>query len=276
MMPTYTMPEADLLSDERLVGRTLEGDRDAFGQIVARYQSPICALAYSACGSVSRSEDLAQEVFVAAWRRLRELRDPSKLKSWLYAIARNLINTAFRQQTRNPLMVADPLDEALESSAEVSGPSEIAISKEEETILWQVLSGLPEVYRQPMVLFYRQEESTGRVAEILGISEEAVRQRLSRGRAMLNERVAKVVEIGLRRSGPTKAFGLAVLAALPAVSIKAGTMGGAATAAANASMGFTGTGVMSILGSLASSAASVFGGLIGLWGRVRNAPSAGS
>ena len=93
-MMTYTMAETELVSDERLVGLTLEGDRDAFGQIVARYQSPICALAYSACGSITRSEDLAQEVFVAAWRRLRELRDPARLKSWLYAIARNLIKEA--------------------------------------------------------------------------------------------------------------------------------------------------------------------------------------
>ena len=137
-MMIYTMPEADLLSDERLVGLTLEGDREAFGQIVARYQSPICALAYSACGSITRSEDLAQEVFVAAWRRLRELKDAAKLKAWLYAIARNLINTAFRQQSRNPLGSADPLEEALESSGEFSGPCETAISKEEEAILWQV------------------------------------------------------------------------------------------------------------------------------------------
>ncbi len=273
MMMTYTMPETDLLSDERLVGLTLEGDRDAFGQIVARYQSPICALAYSACGSISRSEDLAQEVFVAAWRRLCELRDPSKLKAWLYAIARNLINTAFRQQIRNPVLSADPLEEALETGSEVCGPSEIAISKEEEVILWHVLSGLPEIYRQPMVLFYRQEESIGSVAEILGISEEAVRQRLSRGRAMLNERVAKVVETGLRRSGPTKAFGLAVLAALPAVSVKAGTLGGA-TAAAKSSSIFPGSGPLSVFGSVAASFASVFGGLIGLWGRVRNVRSA--
>jgi RNA polymerase sigma factor (sigma-70 family) len=271
-MMTYTMPEADMLSDEQLVGLTLEGDRDAFGQIVARYQSPICALAFSACGSITRSEDLAQEVFVAAWRRLRELREPSRLKSWLYAIARNLISTAFRQQTRNPLAVADPLDEALESSAEFAAPATTVISKEEQAILWQVLSGLPEVYRQPMVLFYRQEESIASVAEILGLSEEAVRQRLSRGRSMLNERVAKVVEIGLRRSGPTKAFGLAVLAALPAASVKAGTVG-AATAAAKGSGAFAGTGLLSLIGSIAASAASVLGGLIGLWGRVQNARS---
>jgi hypothetical protein len=78
-----------------------------------------------------------------------------------------------------------------------------------------------------MVLFYRQEESIASVADILRISEEAVRQRLSRGRAMLNERVAKVVELGLRRSGPTKALVLAVLAALPVASAKAGTLGAA-------------------------------------------------
>jgi RNA polymerase sigma factor (sigma-70 family) len=269
-MMTYTMQEADLLSDERLVGLTLEGDRDAFGQIVARYHSPICALAYSACGSITRSEDLAQEVFIAAWRKLRELRDPAKLKSWLYAIARNLINTAFRQQTRNPLISADPLDEVLESSSEFDVPSETAISKEEETILWQVLSGMPETYRQPMVLFYRQEESIASVAEILGISEEGVRQRLSRGRAMLNERVAKVVEIGLRRSGPTKAFGQAVLAALPAASLKAGTVG-TATAAANTSSALSGVGVVSALASIVSSVGSVAGALIGFWGRIQNA-----
>jgi RNA polymerase sigma factor (sigma-70 family) len=161
---SYTMQDADLLSDERLVGLTLEGDRDAFGQIVARYQAPICALAYSACGSFTRSEDLAQEVFVAAWRRLRDLKDPARLKAWLYAIARHLISSAFRQQTRNPLALADPLDEAPESTSEFYAPAKTVISKEEEAILWQVLSGLPEVYRQPMVLFYRQEESIASVA----------------------------------------------------------------------------------------------------------------
>ena len=46
-MMTYAMQEADLLSDERLVGLTLDGDREAFGQIVTRYQAAICALAYS-------------------------------------------------------------------------------------------------------------------------------------------------------------------------------------------------------------------------------------
>jgi hypothetical protein len=89
---------------------------------------------------------------------------------------------------------------------------------------------------------------------------------------MLNERVAKVVEIGLRRSGPTKVFGLAVLAALPVASVKAGTVG-AATAAAKGVTAFTGVDVLSVIGSIVSSAVGVLGGLIGLWGRIQNTRS---
>ena len=66
--------EKEALSDASLVDLSLSGDCDAFGQIVARYQSPICALAYSACGSFGRSEEIAQEVFVTAWQRLASLR----------------------------------------------------------------------------------------------------------------------------------------------------------------------------------------------------------
>ena len=171
--------EPEIRSDTSLVELSLAGDRDAFGRIVARYQSSICALAYSACGNVGRSEDIAQEIFITAWRRLGSLQEPARFKAWLYGIARNLIHNAFRQHTRNPLADARLLEEETEPAAAADEPDEQAISKEEETILWHVLSGLPEVYREPMVLFYRQNESIPQVAEVLEISEEAVRQRLS-------------------------------------------------------------------------------------------------
>ena len=77
--------------DAALVAEVLNGNRDAFGQLVARYQSSICGLAYSACGNISQSEDLAQETFIIAWRKLGDLQEPAKFKSWLYGIARNLV-----------------------------------------------------------------------------------------------------------------------------------------------------------------------------------------
>jgi hypothetical protein len=147
------------------------------------------------------------------------------------------------------------------------------MTKEEEAILWRVLESLPETYREPMVLFYRQAESIRAVAEALGVTEEVVRQRLSRGRTMLNERVAKVVESGLRRSGPGKGFGVAVVAALPVASAKAAAIGAAVTSA-KASGTAKGAGLAGMLGSAAASLIPITGGAIGLWGLVRNAASA--
>ena len=67
-------------SDTDLVGRSLEGDREAFSHIVLRYQTLICSLAYSILGNLGESEDAAQETFIVAWKRLRHLREPSKLR----------------------------------------------------------------------------------------------------------------------------------------------------------------------------------------------------
>src|SRR5262249_33590904 len=86
MIPTVAPNDADLVTE------SLSGNRDAFGQIVSRYQSLVCSLAYSATGSLSQSEDLAQDTFVTAWKQLRDLREPAKLRAWLCGIARNLIN----------------------------------------------------------------------------------------------------------------------------------------------------------------------------------------
>jgi hypothetical protein len=68
-------------SDSELVTQSLAGNRDAFGWIVSRYQSLLCSLAYSATGSLSQSEDLAQETFITAWKQLADLREPEKLRS---------------------------------------------------------------------------------------------------------------------------------------------------------------------------------------------------
>ena len=87
-MMTNTMTAVAQGNDLDLVARSLAGDRNAFGEIVARYQSLVCSLAYSATGSLSQSEDLAQDTFLAAWKQLAALREPAKLRSWLCGIAR--------------------------------------------------------------------------------------------------------------------------------------------------------------------------------------------
>jgi RNA polymerase sigma factor (sigma-70 family) len=201
------------LSDRRLVELHLAGDRTAFRQIVERYQAMVCALGLSACGDLGRSEDLAQEVFVAAWKQLPALREPEKLRGWLAGIARNLSHNFFRRQQRTPTARAEPL--SVETLSEADSPQQKAISAEEASLLWSALEGIPENYREPMVLFYREHQSMSAVAATLEISEEAARQRLARGRALLSERMTKLVEESLTRSAPTPAFAGVVMLALP-------------------------------------------------------------
>jgi RNA polymerase sigma factor (sigma-70 family) len=220
MMTTPTMSAAEY-NDAELVMESLAGNRDAFEQIVAHHQSLICALAYSATGSLTASEDLAQETFVTAWKHLRELREPAKLRAWLCGIVRNLIGKKLRRDGREPAHAAEPLDEADESPAPEPQPPDHVMGQEEEAILWRSLERIPEAYREPLVLFYREHQSIERVAEALDLKEDAVRQRLSRGRKLLQEQVLAFVEGALERTSPGKTFTLGVLAALPFMTTSA-------------------------------------------------------
>src|SRR5215510_10834511 len=114
-------PSPAALSDEQLWRLSREGDREAFGSIVERYQALICSLAFSGCGSLATSEDLAQETFIAAWHRLDDLRDPGKLRHWLCGIVRNLAANAVRRDLRRG-GVPDSLDAAADAPAPEDDP----------------------------------------------------------------------------------------------------------------------------------------------------------
>jgi len=139
-----------------------------------------------------------------------------------------------RQEQRTPTASAESLPP--EMPAGTATPSDQAISTEEAALLWRALDGIPDLYREPMVLYYREDQSTQAVAEALDLSEELVRQRLSRGREMLSERLAKTIEMALLKSAPGKTFTLGVLAALPVftISAKAASVGAAAKGGAAA------------------------------------------
>jgi len=250
-------------NDAELVGACLRGNRDAFGQIVARYQSLVCSLAYSATGSLGQSEDLAQETFIAAWKHLRQLREPAKLRVWLCGIARNRINNSFRREGRETSRTAEPLDTVHELPSPEPLPPDHAISREEESILWRSLERIPETYREPLVLFYCEHQSIGSVAEQLDLSEDAVKQRLSRGRKLLHEQVLAFVEGALERIAPGKAFTLGVLAALPvfATSASAATV---ATAAAKGSATAAGATIVTVFNALFGPVVGILGAYFGV------------
>jgi RNA polymerase sigma factor (sigma-70 family) len=253
-------------NDADLVAASLGGNREAFRRIVERYQTLICSLAYSATGSVSQSQDMAQETFLAAWKDLAALREPHKLRAWLCRIVRNRIYKTHRRAERDPVAYATPLEEGYEVPAAQALPCEQTISREEEAILWRSLEKIPVTYREPLILFYREHQSVQNVAVAMELSEDAVKQRLSRGRKLLQEEVQAFVEKTLVRTAPGQEFCGGVLSALPfttgSVATASASMG--AKGAATAKTGLLAAGWVSLapfLGMLA--------GLITQWMIVR-------
>jgi RNA polymerase sigma factor (sigma-70 family) len=225
------MTSIELITDAELVAACLAGDREAFGRIVERYQRLLCSLAYSATGSLSESEDLAQEAFLDAWRRLRTLREPEKLRPWLCGILRYKVCRLRRSEGREPVRQAEALELTEELPSDDKPAADLAMDKEEQAILWRALERVPELYREPLVLYYREHRSVEHVAAALDLTEDAVKQRLARGRKVLQESVLSFVEGALSRSTPGRVFTLGVLAALPAMAtpVKAAGIGAAAT-----------------------------------------------
>jgi RNA polymerase sigma factor (sigma-70 family) len=255
-------------SDEALWHASQGGDREAFGRIVRRYQSLVCALAYSRTGNLASSQDLAQETFVTAWRQLADLREPSRLRSWLCGIVRNLAANAARAERRRG-GPAEALDVAAEQASPADDPETQAVTHEEESLLWRALAGMPEHFRDPLVLFYREERSVAEVATQLDLSEDAVKQRLSRGRAMLREEMAGFVEAALARSRPTAAFTAAVLGAIALASP-------APAAAAAIAFAATGGATAGVAASTAAGAAAVHAAGAGAGAAASHAAGAGA
>jgi RNA polymerase sigma factor (sigma-70 family) len=128
-------------SDAELLEASRRGEHDAFAALIERYQGVVSAVSYSRTGDRALSEDVAQDTFIAAWRQLGQLREPSRLRAWLCGIARNLARKA-RQRTARET----PLDHPL--VFEGANPFDAAAEAESERVVRDALMRVPDIYRQ--------------------------------------------------------------------------------------------------------------------------------
>ena len=245
-------------NDIDVLKRCLSGSTESFEVIVGRYQSLVCGMTFASTGNLGKSEELAQETFILAWKNLRQLRDLSKFKSWLCQIVRNVVQNWRRSAQRDVMEHAVSLEHASVSSPSQAQPVERAIQEEEQAVMNQAIDAMPEKYRLALILFYREDKSSREVAQLVDLSENATRQRIARARAMLKDQVAAMVERNLAQSKPGKAFTGAVVASLAGVTMK-----GAATAVAAGAGGWA---VSAGLSSLTAKVVAVAAGIAVLAG----------
>ena len=197
------------MTDTQLVARALAGDARAFGALVTRYRDLAVSVAYAATGDVGLAEDLAQEAFVVAWRRLGSLADRERFAPWLCGIVRHVAQSERRHRRRHAPGGSPEVLDAL--AAARPSPLEEAIARQSLARTWRAIRALPARYREPLVLYCRLDHSHARVAESLGLSEETVRQRVSRARQKLRDQVDGVERHVRAARGPTAAGVIALI-----------------------------------------------------------------
>jgi RNA polymerase sigma-70 factor (ECF subfamily) len=162
-------------TDEDLLARVANGDRDAFGDLYSRYARAVLGLALRRLGDRGRAEDAAQEAFASIWRAARTYRsDRGPVAPWLYAVARNAIADRGRARVEPP---AEPVD----MPADEPGPPEYA---EQSWLAWRVhraLETLPESERAVLELAYWRGLSQSEISDHLGVPLGTVKTRTRSG-----------------------------------------------------------------------------------------------
>lgn len=201
------------------------GDRDAYGRIVAACQNTVTAVALAITHDVPASEDIAQEAFLSAWQHLKRLQNPASFLPWLRQITRNLARDHLRAARHRPLD-GETAELAISLAADPAPtpPQKIA-EDERERAAAELISALPEDSRETLLLFYREGQSSQQVAALLGLSDAAVRKRLSRARQDLREDLLKRFGEFAHGSAPGVAFTAMVAGALTVASPPAAAAG---------------------------------------------------
>ena len=235
------------------------GDAAAFERLVAATQSLVCSIALAISRDVEASQEIAQDTFVAVWQGLRKLRSPESFHPWLRQMTRNRAHEYIRVRIQQRRVGNASLDLAAKSTPDQNpNARQRLLEAEQQAAVHAALEELPDETREVLVLYYREGQSVQQVAELLDLTQDAVKKRLSRGRERLREDVEQRLSQTLRATIPTAAFTSAVIAAITFAAPVGATAAGLGIAAKAATPAAISAGVLAgLLGGIIPSLASI-------------------
>ena len=177
-------------NDAQLIRRILSGDDDAFDTLVRRHQKGVHALAWRKVNDFHYAEEITQDTFLQAYKKLSTLKNPNQFAGWLYVIANRLcINWLQRHKPAMQSLEDTPMEEIEKSSYihHVSEQREAEDTEHRHEIAQKLLSKLPESERTVMTLHYLGEMTAKEISKFLGVSVNTITNRLWRARKRLRE-----------------------------------------------------------------------------------------
>lgn len=163
--------------DSDIIRQVLAGQQQAFAILVERYQHFVFTITLRFVDNREEAEELAQDVFVKAYRSLSHFRGESKFSTWLYTITHNTCRSHKRKK-KEAIVTLE------EHHEQVAAPED---RKHSKNMIQQAIKQLPETDAQIITLFYLAEQSIEETGQILGLSQSNVKVRLFRARQKLKE-----------------------------------------------------------------------------------------
>ncbi len=197
-MPASPDPDAALML------RVKQGDSAAFTELVEKYKQPVMNLAFRTLRDATEAEDLAQNVFVQAWKSANRYEASAKFSTWLFTIARNLCLNEIRRRSRHP---AESLDQTrddnedqplhqIEDRKQASTPDQLLRGELEQKVD-EAVSALPDNQRLALALCREEELSYEEIAEVLGCSLSATKSLIHRARETLKQKLKPYLKTGI-------------------------------------------------------------------------------
>lgn len=187
-------------SDFELIDRILQGDNEAFGEIVLKYQGRVFNIAYRMLGSYEEAKDVAQEVFISVYKSLANFRKESSFYTYLYRIVLNLCKNKFKRLNQDARTVSldDPIwtqegEVRIEVPDSTYNPRQEFDKRDKEAKIQEAINSLEEDQKTVVVLRDIEMMSYEEISSALGINIGTIKSRLHRARQELKEKLKDVI-----------------------------------------------------------------------------------
>ena len=178
-------------TDIEIINRILSGDSNAYGELVKKYQNYVFTLALRFTHNREDAEEVAQDIFIKAFRSLADFKGNAKFSTWLYTIVYTTSITFLRKKRLETTSIDDE-NTFLQLENQDSGfNANIVEQKSKMSMLNQAINMLSADDAQLITLFYKGEQSLDEIGTVLGIEANTVKVRLHRARTRLKEKMEK-------------------------------------------------------------------------------------
>lgn len=182
-----------MIDETKLIDQVLQGDNDAFAQLVEAYQDRVHGLCLRMVSDREDAQDLAQEAFVKAWRGLKFYKHEAAFSTWLYRLTSNVCIDFLRQKKRRSALSLTSAEE--EEQIDIPDPSpqpeELVMQQQRKEAVAEAMSQLEDEFRLVLTLRVVQERSYEEIAEIMDLKVGTVKSRLARAREKLRKILMK-------------------------------------------------------------------------------------